>query len=108
MLAVGTLAVALGAGSELVAGDPVVAEGDLFGGGDGHALILLKHADEVGRAAQAVDRAGVHPCEAAAEELRVEAPLLKVHVVERRDLKFAAGEGLHGNSQVTYEYPAFR
>jgi len=53
-------------------------------------------------------RAGVHPGKAAAEELRVEAPLLKVHVVERRDLKFATGEGLHGNSQVTYEYPAFR
>ncbi len=102
MLAVGTLAIALGAGGELVAGDPAVAEGDLFRGGDGHALILLEHADEAGRAAQTVHRAGVHPGKAAAEELCVQTALLKVHVVERRDLKFAAGGGLHGSSHVTH------
>ena len=95
VLAVGALAVALGALQQGVAVDPAILEGNLFRGADLDALTLLDHADEVGGLHEAVHGAGIQPCKATAQQLNIQLILLQVHVVQGGDLQLAAGGRLH-------------
>ena len=94
VLAVGALAVALCAFQQGIAVDPAVLECDLLGGADLDALTLLDHPHKVGCLHEAVHRAGVQPCKAAAQQLDVQLILLEVHIVQGRDLQLTAGGGL--------------
>ena len=94
VLAVGALAIALCAFQQGVAVDPAVLECDLLGGADLDALTLLDHPHKVGCLHEAVHRAGIQPCKAAAQQLDVQLILLEVHIVQGRDLQLTAGRGL--------------
>ena len=72
VLAVGALAVALGAGQQGLAVDPAILEGDFLRGADLDALTLFHHTHEVGGIHQALHRAGVQPGKAAAQQLDVQ------------------------------------
>ena len=95
MLAVDRLAVGLRGLLELGGGDPAVLPGDLLGDGHGQVLGVLDGADELSGLVQALHGAGIEPRVPAAEGDDGQRPLLQVHLVERRDLKLAAGGGPH-------------
>ena len=94
MLPVDRLAVGLGGLLELGGGDPAVLPGDLLGDRDRQVLGVLHGADELRGLVQALHGAGVQPRVPAAEGDHGQRPLLQVHLVERGDLKLAAGRGL--------------
>lgn len=95
MLPVDRLAVGLRGLLEPGSRDPAVLPGDLLGHGHGQVLGVLHGADELRRLVQALHGTGVQPRVAAAEGDHGQRPLLKVHLVERGDLKLAARGGLH-------------
>ena len=95
MLPVDRLAVGLGGLLEPLGGDPAVLPGDLLGHGHGKVLGVLHGADELRRLVQALHGAGIEPRVAASEGDDGQRPLLQVHLVERGDLQFASGGGLH-------------
>ena len=82
MFTVGAFTVFRGALLQLTVIDPTEAISDFLRGGDSHALVLFKHADEVRRAAQGIDCPGVDPGEATAEQLSLEPALLQVEFVK--------------------------
>lgn len=95
MLAVDRLAVGLGRLLQLGGRDPAVLPGDLLGDGHGKVLGVLHGADELRGLVQALHGAGVQPRIASAQGDDRQRPLLQVHLVERGDLKLAAGGRLH-------------
>lgn len=94
MLPVDRLAVGLGGLLQLGGVDPAVLPGDLLGDRDRQVLGVLHGADELSGLVQALHGAGVQPRVAAAQGHDGQRPLLQVHLVERRDLKLAAGRRL--------------
>src|SRR5690606_35565374 len=75
---------------------------DLLEARDLEPLPLLDRGDEVGRGEQRVVRAGVEPCEAAAQPLDVQRAALQVPAVHVRDLELAALGGLKRGRDVRY------
>ena len=94
-LAVGAVAVFLHAFGKPVFADPSIQVGDLLRGRDAHPLVLLDHADEVGRPAQGLDRSRVHPGIAAAEQLGRQRPFPEIDFVQTRNLQFPSGARLY-------------
>ncbi len=77
-LAVGAVAVFLHALSKLILADPFIQIGNLLRGGNAHPLILLDHADKVGRQAQGIDRPRIYSGPAP-PSLLPKAPICRPH-----------------------------
>ena len=77
-------------GVEAGAGEPALAEADLFEARDLEALAVLDDGDELAGFKEGVVRAGVESGGAAAEDFDVEVAALEVEPVEIGDFEFAA------------------
>ena len=97
-LAVRAVAVFLHAFGKPVFADPSIQVGDLLRGRDAHPLVLLDHADKVGRPAQGLDRSRVHPGIAAAEQLAGQLPFPEIDLVQAGDLLLPSGAWPTGTS----------
>ena len=92
-LAVRAVAIFLHAFGKPVFANPSIQVGDLLRGGDAHPLILLNHADEIGRPAQGFHRARIHPGIAAAEQLGRQPPLPEIDLIQAGNLQLPSGAG---------------
>ena len=89
------MVIARGGSQQLRLREPAHVIGHLFRRGNDHVLAVLHRLDKDRRVHEALDRAGVEPGKAAAEQLHLQPVSVEIEPVEVRDLQLAARGRAH-------------